>query len=142
MSDKYFLDTNIFVYSFDKNNPEKCGQAQELICNALDSGKGVISYQVVQEFLCVALKKFTNPLSITDAAEYLSSVLFPLCQVYPGTAFYLNALEIRERTRLSLYDSLIVQAAREAGCRTLFSEDMQHGFKYFELTVKNPFSIL
>ena len=58
MRDKYFLDTSIFVYSFDKNFKEKQKIAQKLISNAVKSGKGVISYQIIQEFLNVATGKF------------------------------------------------------------------------------------
>jgi predicted nucleic acid-binding protein len=51
MSDRFFIDTNVFIYSFDSGSSAKAKLARELIQDALDSGKGVISYQVVQEFL-------------------------------------------------------------------------------------------
>jgi len=56
-----------------------------------------------------------------------------------GLRHYRSALEIQERTSYSLYDSMILQAALDARCRVLYSEDMQDGFKFFDLTVKNPF---
>ena len=58
MSDRFFIDTNIFVYTFDHVNNNKKAIARSLIQNALSSGEGVISYQVIQEFLNVATRKF------------------------------------------------------------------------------------
>jgi predicted nucleic acid-binding protein len=139
MSGKYFLDTNIFVYSFDNTNPGKRDTAEKTIADALSSGQGIISFQVIQEFLNVATSRFEKPLSIPDAREYLEEILLPLCEIFPSNAFYRNVLEIKERTHYSLYDSMILQAALEGECRTLYSEDLQDGFKIFDLTIKNPF---
>jgi len=50
MSDRFFLDTNIFVYSFDKNAPKKADRAVKLIRRAIEAQQGIVSYQVVQEF--------------------------------------------------------------------------------------------
>src|ERR1700678_2664259 len=62
MSDRFFLDTNIFVYSFDRSAVMKAQKATQLICNTLKTQKGIISYQVVQEFFNVALRKFSEPM--------------------------------------------------------------------------------
>jgi predicted nucleic acid-binding protein len=139
MNGKFFLDTNILVYSFDTVNPMKRDRARDLIAEALSSGNGIISFQVVQEFLNVATAKFETPLSLADAREYLEEILLPLCEIFPGNDFYLNILEIKERTGYSLYDSMILQAALDGQCRMLYSEDLQDGFKFFDLTVRNPF---
>jgi len=47
MSDSYFIDTNIFVYSFEQKIPEKQSIAQEIILKALTDGNGFISTQVI-----------------------------------------------------------------------------------------------
>ena len=75
MRDRFFLDTNIFVYTFDSREPKKQARAQDLVSDALTRGRGVISHQVVQEFLNVATQKFANPLSESDALVYLDRVL-------------------------------------------------------------------
>ncbi len=62
MSDKYFIDTNIFVYCFDEQKPDKKSRALSLISDALQTGNGIISTQVIQEFLNVATRKFLIPL--------------------------------------------------------------------------------
>jgi predicted nucleic acid-binding protein len=139
MDKRYFLDTDIIVYSFDKSFPFKCKKSRDLITEALATGRGIISFQVVQEFLDLALKKFDQPLSLSDAREYCEKVLVPLCEVYPGDDFYCGALEIKERTGLSFHDSLIIQAALHGECATLFSEDIKEGTRIYSLTVQNPF---
>ena len=80
MRDKYFIDTNIFVYSFDKSNPQKNDISQNLISEALTKSEGIISYQVIQEFMNVALRKFKIPFKTNDCQKYLTVVLEPLCE--------------------------------------------------------------
>lgn len=138
MNDKYFLDTNIIVYSFDSNASDKQHVARRHISNAL-TGHGCISYQVVQEFLNVATRKFDTPLSWQDCKLYLNDVLTPLCEIFPSIEFYSQALQIKEQWQYSLYDSLIVTAALQSNCTILYSEDMQHGQTINQLTITNPF---
>ena len=86
MSGRFFLDTNIFVYSFDASSPKKAAQAQKLIRNALATGGGIVSYQVVQEFFNVALRRFSKPMSSLDAEQYLSTTFRPLLAVHSSPA--------------------------------------------------------
>jgi predicted nucleic acid-binding protein len=62
MNAKYFLDTNVFVYSFDDGKPAKKERSLALIQEALENGSGIISTQVIQEFLNVATQKFAVPM--------------------------------------------------------------------------------
>ena len=139
MRGKFFLDTNIFVYSFDHSAPEKRDKARSMIMDALQGNQGAVSYQVVQEFLNVALTKFESPLSSVDAKQYLVSVLIPLCQVYPDTELYSHALDIHERAKYAFYDCLIIAGAKRAGAETLYTEDLQDGQVLDGLTIVNPF---
>ncbi len=139
MSDKFFLDTNILVYSFDTGKPSKQKTAKQLIKAALDQGTGCTSYQVIQEFLNVATRKFESPLSIADCQRYLSAVLEPLCEVFTSIGLYHQALELRERWQYSFYDSLILAAALQAHCKILYTEDLQQGQKIDKLIIRNPF---
>lgn len=138
MSDRFFLDTNILVYSFDATNGVKRKVARALIASALDGG-GIISFQVVQEFLNVALRKFKKPMTTDQARAYLDGVLLPLCQVHSEPDLYRDALAIRLRWGFSLYDSLVVAGAHRGGCATLYSEDLQHGQRIGDTTVSDPF---
>jgi predicted nucleic acid-binding protein len=139
MSDRFFLDTNIFVYSFDQSAPAKARKAAQLIREALTTQKGVISYQVVQEFFNVALKKFSQPMQAADAGQYLIAVFRPLLAVHSSQALYAEALFLHAQSMLSWYDSLIVSAAIQARCEILFSEDLQHGQRFGALQIRNPF---
>lgn len=140
MSDRpFFLDTNIIVYSFDRRSPKKRDRAQVLIEEALRTGKGRISYQVVQEFLNVATRKFETPITASDAEIYLQNVLEPLCDIYASPLLFQQALGIAERWHYSYYDSLIIAAASSADCEILYSEDLQHGQSIGKLKIVNPF---
>jgi predicted nucleic acid-binding protein len=140
MSGRFFLDTNIFVYAFDTNAPSKAKKAGDLIRRAADTGEGIISYQVVQEFFSVAFRRFTQPMSEAEAEQYLITVLRPLLAVHSSPAIYFEALRIREKHRISWYDSLIVAAALEGRCEKLYSEDLQPGRKLEGLRIENPFA--
>jgi predicted nucleic acid-binding protein len=67
MSGKFFLDTNIFVYSFDASSPKKAAQATKLIRKGIETRGGIVSYQVVQEFFNVALRRFAKPMNSLGA---------------------------------------------------------------------------
>jgi len=138
MKDKYFLDTNIFAYSFDSNEPEKRIIARKLIQNALREQIGYISSQVIQEFLNVS-RKFDPPLVPQDRVKYLNTVLAPLCEIYASIDLYRKTIETSERWKYSFYDSLMVTAAINADCSILYSEDLQHGQIIQDLTIINPF---
>ncbi len=138
MSDRFFLDTNILVYSFDRTATRKQLRARELIAKALE-GRGVISFQVVQEFLNVALRKFARPMTVEQAQDYLDTVLVPLCRVHSDPSLYGEALSAHLRWRFSFYDSLVVAAALRSGCDTLYSEDLHHGQRIGRLTIVDPF---
>ena len=139
MKDKFFIDTNVFVYTFSSNDPAKKEESLTIIKGALSNGNGCISYQVVQEFFNVALKKFIVPLSHLDCRKYFNSVLEPICEVYAGPRLFGKALEISERWKLSFYDSLIVAAALFADCEILYSEDLQHNQQIETLKIVDPY---
>lgn len=139
MSGKFFLDTNILVYSFDRSARAKALRSNSLIEEALQMGRGIISFQVIQEFLNVATKKFNIPLKPFEAREYLQKVLKPLCAVQSSILLYSTALTIREEHGYSFYDSLIVASAVHAGCDTLYSEDLSHQQVVREVKIINPF---
>jgi|SRR5882724_1338193 len=140
MSGRYFLDTNIFVYSFDASSPAKASQAKKLIRSATETHAGMVSYQVVQEFFNVALRRFAKPMSTEDAEQYLSVTFRPLLSVHSSPALYGDALRIAARFRLPWYDSLIVASAIEGQCDVLYSEDFQNGQQFGPLTISNPFA--
>jgi predicted nucleic acid-binding protein len=138
MNVKSFLDTNIFVYCFDRSQKEKSARAESLVFEALASRHGVISYQVAQEFVA-AVRRFRVPLRFEDIEEYWQTTLLSLLTVYFTPDLYARALKLADRDRLSWYDSLIVAAAIQGGCEVLYSEDLQHGRRFGDLVIQNPF---
>lgn len=139
MSGRFFLDTNIFVSTFDHSAPAKAKRSAHLIRRATDTGEGIVSYQVVQEFFNVALRRFSQPMSVAEAEQFLITVFRPLLAVHSSPAIYVEALRISAKHRLAWYDSLIVAGALEGHCDILYSEDMQHGREIERLRIENPF---
>lgn len=101
--------------------------------------KGAVSYQVVQEFFNVALRRFAQPMTVAEAGQYLGTVFRPLLAVPSSQALYAEALRLKDKHRISWYDALIVVAATEAGCSLLCSEDLQSERRFGDLRIENPF---
>ena len=128
-----FFDTNILVYAIDSSD-RRHSVARRLLLEG-----GQLGVQVLNEFASVASRKFdwTWP-QITAAL----SAFRKLCQdAVPVTAeIHEHALRLAARDGLNIYDGLIAAAAIKAGCRTLLTEDMQHGRVIEDrLTIRNPF---
>ena len=126
------VDTNILIYAFAANNP-RSAQAEALL------GDGsVIDVQVLNEFTSVTRRKLGWQWEQIEAA--LAVVEELLGPARPLTAIiHAQAVVLARDHELSFYDALIVAAALDAGCRTLCSEDLQHGRKFGTLTIENPF---
>ena len=127
----------IFVYLFDETDDDKRERAERLVQQALENETGCISYQVVQETINVITRKLNA--TPEKARQILERVLIPLWRVNPTRTLYQRGLDLQTRYRLSFYDSLIVASALAAGCKTLYSEDMQHGQHIEGITITNPF---
>jgi predicted nucleic acid-binding protein len=139
MSGESFLDSNIFIYTFDDVALEKQRIAQELVGTALRDGSAVISYQVAQEVLNVLTRKLAVSMGVGDAARYLATTLEPLWRVQPSAELFQAGLTLQARYQFGFYDSLIVAAALSAGCARLYSEDLQHGQQVEGLAIEDPF---
>jgi predicted nucleic acid-binding protein len=139
MNGRFFLDTNIFVYSLDRTAPAKSARAHELIREAIEKHQGIVSYQVVQEFFNVAFRRFAQPMSLADAEQYLATTFRPLLAVHSSQALFADAMRLRDKFQVPWYDALIVVSALEGQCTALYSEDFQHGQKFGELRIVNPF---
>ena len=137
MPAKTFVDTNIWLYSLiQSGNDDRHRQASDLL---IQLDYPVINSQVIRE-ICSNLKKKTRM-----AEERLRALIhgwYQGCKVVNSNASqHLRASHLRDSYSFSYWDSLIVAAALDAGCTTLYSEDMQHGQKVeSELTILNPFT--
>jgi predicted nucleic acid-binding protein len=135
-----FLDSNIFVYLIDDTGDPRRQVAETVVLDALRNGHACISFQVVQETLNVYTRRAPRPVAPRDASRFLEKFLAPLWTVMPSGALYLLALSIQARYHYSFYDSLIIAAALEAGCKRLLSEDLQAGQTIEGLAIVNPFA--
>lgn len=137
MSADILLDTNVIIYIVDTENPEKTARAEQLVRSGADYGDCCISQQVIKETLNVATKKFGY--SPEEARHLLEQTLLPLYKETSAPSLYKRGLDVQFRYKYGFYDSIIIAAALELGCKTLYSEDMQHGQKIERMTIKNPF---
>jgi len=131
---KTFIDTNILVYAFTTNEPEK----REIALEFLDNCLPVISTQVIKEFSNVLLKK-TN-IDLQTIQETVNEIIDITDVVSEEIALILASFDIHKRYKSSFYDSLIITTAIHSKCQILLSEDMQDG-QIIEGTLKivNPF---
>jgi predicted nucleic acid-binding protein len=139
MNAEFFLDTNVLIYAFSPQDGAKKLRSQKLFRQALATGDGIISFQVVQEFLNVAQRKFPGQFTPDELTEYLEVALWPLCKIFPSAELYQRALSLRTETGFSFYDSLMVAAALEADCKIIYSEDLQHNRRLHGLQITTPF---
>ena len=135
---KVFFDTNILVYSADNKDLRKKEIASRLINDAINSGTGVISTQCLQEFFNVAQKKLN--ISNQAAKEYVEFFAdnFPVVEI--SVPLILSAVDISIKSQFSFWDSLIISAASDTGCATVYSEDLSDQQIVAGAKIQNPFA--
>ncbi|MFK7850436.1 MAG: PIN domain-containing protein [Akkermansiaceae bacterium] len=131
-----FIDTNILLYGYDLDAPEKRAVAKTILEQAwLKPGSAAVSVQVLQEFHVNFTRKGH---SVEDSA----AVILDFCHwpVIENTlpVFHLG-LELQSRWQLSMWDSMILAAAQVSGAAELLTEDLNHGQNYGRVRATNPF---
>ena len=136
MAAERFLDTNILLYGYDLNAPEKRAVAQSFIERAwTETGRTAISVQVLQEFYVNFIRKGHPP---ADALALIGD--FSLWPVIDNSlALFRLGISIQARWQLSLWDAMIVAAAQASGASELLTEDLNHGQDYGGVRAINPF---
>ena len=126
-----FFDTNVLLYLLSEE-VAKADRVEELL-----KAGGIISVQVLNEFAAVAVRKLA--MRVAEVKEILA-IIRAVCSVHPlDVETHELGLELAERYRYSIYDSMIIASALRAGCLTVFSEDFQHGQKIDRLMIVDPF---
>ena len=130
-----FFDTNVLLYLLSKD-AAKADRAEELIANG-----GILSVQVLNEFAAVASRKLS--MSWVEIRDVLSPIR-AVCEITPVTVTtHDRAIQIAEHYGFSFYDATIIASALEAGCKILYSEDLQDGqIIARQLKIRNPFASL
>ena len=139
MSVDSFIDTNVLIYQLDARDARKHHIADAIIGQAIRDESACISFQVVQECLNTVLRKAQIGLSHEQVRNHFEAVLTPLYRVGASLQLYQRGLTLQARWKFSFYDSMIVAAALEAGCKRLLSEDLQHGQRIEGMRIENPF---
>ncbi|MGH3546111.1 MAG: PIN domain-containing protein [Mycobacteriales bacterium] len=136
-----FVDTNVLVYAFDVSDASRA--KREVAVHILDSavpGELVLSTQVLQEFYVTATRKLPNPLPPAQAADVVKG--FAAFPVVPNDArLVLAAIEISRSSQLSLWDALLIEVARTAGCDRILTEDLADGATISGVGIENPFRL-
>jgi predicted nucleic acid-binding protein len=133
-----FVDTNVLVYAHDRSEKGKQPVARALLEELWATQTGVLSTQILQEFYVVATRKFAPPLSRRAAREIVAIYgTWPLVQI--DLPLILAASETEERQKLSLWDALVIEAARRAGAARLVTEDLQDARTIGDVRIENPF---
>ena len=135
MSGKVFLDTNVLLYAIGQHE-HRTPKAEALVEHG-----GIISVQVLNELAAVAHRKLK--MSWPDVTDALGAIRTLCPSVVPITVdTHDSALRLSAQHGFHIYDALVIAAALEANCDTLYSEDMQSGQVIAgRLTIRNPFAI-
>ena len=137
-ADKIFVDTNILVYGYDISAGDKHRKASVTLKDLWDSGRGVLSTQVLQEFFVTVTRKLPMRMTTDDAKTIVSDLLKWDVAVIDGAAI-LEAIDLHKVYGYSFWDSLILVAAIKEGCAILLSEDLSSKRVVDGVTIKNPF---
>jgi len=131
-----FVDTNVLLYAYDLESPQKRMKAKGIVEEGWKSlGQLVISVQVLQELEVNLERKKVSRGEIHQLIYDLS--VWP---VVDNTLMILKmALSEQVRWKLSLWDAMILAAARSVGARELVTEDFSHGQNYDGVRAVNPF---
>jgi predicted nucleic acid-binding protein len=130
-----FFDTSVLLYLLS-DDPDKADRVEELLQQS-----GTISVQILNEFTSVATRKLgLSLMEVTEVPETVRTI----CNTQPLTVdTYDRGIEVAERYKFSLYDSMAVASALLSGCKILYSEDLQQRQVIDEqLTVINHFTVL
>lgn len=120
-NEKAFVDTNVFAYLYSRTEPEKQKAAQKCV----DKYDCVISTQVLNEFCNVCIRKLGK--TVDEVQKALDEIIDE-CSVFiikPEQIKY--ALYLHGKYKYNFFDCLMLSVAIQAGCKYIFSEDMQDG---------------
>jgi predicted nucleic acid-binding protein len=140
VSTKVFIDTNVLVCLFDARDAAKQTRAAELFESlATSEYTPIVSTQVLQEsFVALTRKLSMDARDAVISLKMLGDTGFTTQVIRPPVV--LRAATRVTNDKLSFWNALIVEAALEAGCTVLFSENLQVGRSFNELTIRNPFA--
>ena len=117
-----FVDTNILVYAYDISAGDKHVIASQLVNTWWEESTGCLSLQVLQEFYITVTLKIARPLESQLARQIIADLAHWRIHS-PDADDLLRAIDLQMETQTSFWDALILQSARQLGCKTLYSEE-------------------
>lgn len=136
MSDRVFIDTNVFVYADDGAAPTKQARARSVLSELIRGKRAVVSTQIMQEYFAAAIRKLGLS---SDRARVRVERLNRLDVILVRPELILGAIDLCRLHDLSFWDALVLRSASAAGCGRLLTEDLQHGRIIDGVTIENPF---
>ena len=133
-----FFDTNVLVYAFDRDELERRRKALSLLEQEATRGRVLLSTQVLEEFYVAVTRKLKRPLG-EEAAEQATRHLARFAVVVIDPQLVFRGIVRSRVSRLSFWDSLILESAMEGKAEVLYTEDMQHGQEVDGIRIVNPF---
>jgi len=132
----WFIDTNILVYLFDRDAPEKKAVCERLL---RDHTELRLSTQVLQEFYVAVTRKLAPPLDPEQALAVIDNLRkFPVATISPDLV--MRGIRRSIESKLSYWDALIVETALTERADVLVTEDLQDGWMVDSMRVWNPFT--
>jgi predicted nucleic acid-binding protein len=136
MTAPVFVDTNVFLYALDRTEPRKQEAARAWREALWKSRLGRTSFQVLQEFYANVAHKW--PDNCDDARAEIRDFLSWRPAV-TNAATLEQAWKLQDRYKFSLWDALVVAAAKSLACKYLLTEDLQTNQNLDGLIVISPF---
>jgi predicted nucleic acid-binding protein len=133
-----FLDTNVVVYAADESPAERAKHDSAVELLARDPEHLVLSTQVLHEFYHAVTCRLEKPLDPPTAAA-ATHALTKLDVVGSDAELVLAAIDTSQSAQISIWDALIIEAARRAGCDRVLSEDLADGQTIRGVRIENPF---
>ena len=133
-----FVDTNILVYGHDSSAGQKHERAARILLDLWETGLGILSTQVLHEFLVTVTTRIPRPLDLDQAEEVINDLLLWNVVVNDSRAI-LSAIDLQRRYHHSFWYSLIIQAATAGWATVLLPEDFQSGQMIKSVRIVNPF---
>ena len=138
MTGRSFVDTNVVVYAADESPAERAKHDAAVELLAREPESLVLSTQVLQEFYYVVTRRLAKPLEASRAAAAVQA-LTKIDVVAADAELVLAAIDTSRSAQISIWDALIIEAAHQAECERVLTEDLSDGQVIRGVRVENPF---
>ena len=121
MSDKAFIDTNVFIYLYSEDETAKCGISQA----AVDKYDCIVSTQVLNEFSNVCIRKLNKSPNEIEAA--IDEIVGQCTMITIDEQTIKQTLRLHSKYGYNYFDCLMIASALGSNCRYLITEDLADG---------------